>query len=213
MAINFQVRAQVVDLTRDRPKAEDKFWVDTNVWLWLVYPAMTVSMDDRRKRLCDSYLRYFRDATRAGSALHWCALQFSEIAHQIERTEFEAAKSGGVLGSDPKFKEYRHGSATERERVTGLIQGAWQDVCSNGAGALSPALQLDGPAAETAASTIAACALDGHDLFYLQNLQAAGVTQVLSDDGDFCTVSGITLFTIHGGVIAAARSQGKLIRR
>lgn len=209
MAINFQVRAQVVDLTRDRPKAEDRFWVDTNVWLWQVYPAMTVSMDDRRKRICDSYLRYFADAMKAKSALHWCALQFSEIAHQIERTEFEAAKSAGVTS----LKEFRHNNARERQRVTGLIQGAWQDVCSNGASALSPALQLDASAAEKATSIIAACALDGHDLFYLQSLQAAGVTQVLSDDGDFCTVPGITLFTSHRGVIEAARQQGRLIRR
>ncbi len=44
-------------------------------------------------------------------------------------------------------------------------------------------------------------------------MNKSGVTQVLTDDGDFCTVPGITLFTANRGVVEAARVQGKLVIR
>jgi hypothetical protein len=41
---------------------------------------------------------------------------------------------------------------------------------------------------------------------------AAGVTQILTDDGDFCTVPG-AFFTANQRALAAARTQGRLITR
>jgi len=37
-----------------------------------------------------------------------------------------------------------------------------------------------------------------------------GVVQVITDDGDFTTVSGIQMFTANRNFITAARNQGKL---
>lgn len=39
MAVNYTVRAAVVDIRQDTPKREDAFLVDTNVWYWLTYGA------------------------------------------------------------------------------------------------------------------------------------------------------------------------------
>jgi hypothetical protein len=55
--------------------------------------------------------------------------------------------------------------------------------------------------------------LDCHNLYFLQSVRAAGNSHILTDDGDFCTVSGITLFTANRGVIEAARALGKLRKR
>lgn len=57
------------------------------------------------------------------------------------------------------------------------------------------------------------CAVDGYDLFMVEALKASGVAQVLSYDGDFCTVAGITLFTANRSVIQEAASQGRLAAR
>ena len=46
-----------------------------------------------------------------------------------------------------------------------------------------------------------------------QAMTAAGVTQILTDDGDYCTVPGIQVFTANRPVIDAARAQGKLVAR
>lgn len=55
--------------------------------------------------------------------------------------------------------------------------------------------------------------LDRYDLFILEAMQKAGVVQVLTDDGDYCTVAGIQVFTANTNVITAAQSQGKLLTR
>jgi hypothetical protein len=39
------------------------------------------------------------------------------------------------------------------------------------------------------------------------------VTQLISDDGDFGCVAGLTLFTANARVLTAARSQGRLLTR
>lgn len=52
--------------------------------------------------------------------------------------------------------------------------------------------------------------VDGYDLFILESMKNHGVVQVITDDGDFATVSGIQVFTANRNVIAVARDQGKL---
>jgi hypothetical protein len=55
--------------------------------------------------------------------------------------------------------------------------------------------------------------VDGYDLFLLESLSGASQTNVLSNDGDFCSVPGIVLFTANRLVVSAAKQQGKLLSR
>jgi hypothetical protein len=72
---------------------------------------------------------------------------------------------------------------------------------------------VDAAATEVALQQLSQLALDGYDLFALQALQASDLSQVISDDGDFCLVPSLTLFTANHNVVTAAQAQGKLIRR
>jgi hypothetical protein len=47
----------------------------------------------------------------------------------------------------------------------------------------------------------------------VENMAKAGVVQVLTDDGDFCTVPGIHVFTANQSVISAAFTQKKPTNR
>jgi len=75
------------------------------------------------------------------------------------------------------------------------------------------AVVIDGARTARALSEFKSLAIDGYDLFLLQAARACGVTQIISDDGDFCIVPGVTLFTSNQTVIAAAGAQGKLVVR
>jgi hypothetical protein len=55
--------------------------------------------------------------------------------------------------------------------------------------------------------------VDGYDLFILEAMKNHGVVQVITDDGDFATVSGIQVFTANRNVINSARAQGRLLAR
>jgi hypothetical protein len=50
---------------------------------------------------------------------------------------------------------------------------------------------------DAAAARLSSQPLDGHDPFLLESMAGANVLQLLSDDGDFCTVPGIQVFTAN----------------
>jgi hypothetical protein len=52
--------------------------------------------------------------------------------------------------------------------------------------------------------------IDGYDLFIAEAMANAGVTQILTDDGDYCTVPGIQVLTANRQAIDAAQAQGTL---
>ncbi len=37
MPIRYDIKAKIVDITRDAPRPDDAFLIDTNVWYWLTY--------------------------------------------------------------------------------------------------------------------------------------------------------------------------------
>jgi hypothetical protein len=74
-------------------------------------------------------------------------------------------------------------------------------------------LTVDDRATDAAMAAFESRLLDGYDLLFVQAMSAAGVNQVLTDDGDYCTVPGIQVFTANRQVIEASRAQGKLLTR
>ena len=55
--------------------------------------------------------------------------------------------------------------------------------------------------------------LDGYNLLILEAMQKAQINSIITDDGDYVTVSNIKVFTANKSVIAAAKNQSKLITR
>jgi hypothetical protein len=135
-------------------------------------------------------------------------------AHQYEKAKDEilndAEQTAGQQTCKPK--EFRHNYPVERARVVGEVEVAWKAAQTIGSALPTPVI-IDATNTAAALGEFRTLALDGYDLFLLQTARAAGVTQMISDDGDFCGVPGIVLFTSNSSVIGAARSQRKLVAR
>jgi hypothetical protein len=43
MAVNYNITANVVDITVDQPQKTDSFVVDSNVWFWFAYTKASMS--------------------------------------------------------------------------------------------------------------------------------------------------------------------------
>ncbi|MFH1674377.1 MAG: PIN domain-containing protein [Pseudomonadota bacterium] len=203
MAINYTIKSEVIDITADTPTAEDVFLVDTNVWYWLTYPNATSFIPSQ----LSEYPGYLNKALGTKSRIHHSGLSLAELAHLIERTEREIYEKAVA---QIKPKEYRHNLADERSRVFSEIQAAWSQVTAL-ADPLS--ITIDEPTTADALNRFQSEEVDGYDLFILESMKNHGVVQVITDDGDFATVSGIQVFTANRNVIAAARDQGKLKTR
>lgn len=207
MAINYLIQAEVVDLRSDTPKSEDVFLVDTNVWYWMTYTRASLGAHPPAYYQTSHYPGYTNAVLGAGAKIFQSGLTLAELAHLIEKVEREIyeAAHGSI-----KPKDYRHNLPVERTRVNAELQAAYGLVRT-----LADLLvvSVDNATVTTALHRFQTEPVDGYDLFILESMQRSGVTQVITDDGDFTTVSGIRVFTANQNVIQAARAQGKLVIR
>ena len=201
MAVNYTVQAEVVDIRSDKPKKDDIFLVDTNVWYWLTY---TQASQSALPYQITDYPTYISKALSKKSLLLYCGLSLSELAHNIEQTERE------IFNSNLRPKEYRHNYPTERANVVAEIQAAWSQVTSI---AVSTDITINEATTNTALTRFSTQPLDGYDLLILEAMEKAGIIQVITDDGDYITVPGIRVFTANQNAIAAASNQNKLLIR
>jgi hypothetical protein len=203
----YAVRAQVVDIRADSPRPTDCFLIDTNVWAWKHYPGAVLSPSGALAPQASEYPRYLDQAIAVGAIRYHTGLCLAELAHLIEQNEHDGYTSGvGPL----TLKEYRHNLPAERSRLVGEIRRAWGRISAD---SQPLPLMLDDATTAAALSRLATEPVDGYDLFLLETMASAGVTQLLTDDGDFCCVPGIEVFTANPRVVAAARAQGQLVLR
>lgn len=206
MAFQLSVRASIVDITTDHVEASDRFLVDTNVWYWQTYTKASQATAGPQPYQTTVYPQYLRSALDAGATLHRCGLALGELAHVIERTEKDLyEQSHGPI----ELKPFRH-APTQRKQVVKEIRSAWIQV--ENMTSCCDAIVNDALIKKTI-ECLSACQVDGYDALVVESALASGLGQVLTDDGDFCSVPGITVFTANRTVIREARKAGRLQAR
>jgi len=209
MAINYVVRADVVDIRTDAPLVTDSFFVDTNVWYWMSYTRASLGKNPPNPQKVVDYPTYIGSAIAAKSRLLRCGLSLAELAHVIEKNEREIySRTTGF--NDRLTKEFRHNHPAERTRVAAEVQTAWDQVKTM---SVSIDIPVDDPITNAALTRFQTQPVDGYDLFLLEAITRAGIVQAITDDGDYATVPGIKVFTSNQTVLATAQAQGKLVVR
>jgi predicted nucleic acid-binding protein len=202
------VRAQVVDIRADSPTDADRFLVDTNAWYWLFYPRASQTPSSPQSYQLKDYPAYIQRAISSKATLYCCALNFSELAHNIEKAEREIYENTANKSINPK--EFRHCYPNQRRKIVAAIRDVWEDVL-NVSSMLDVA--LDAAFVQSALSLFPSVGMDGYDLFMAETAIRQGITQVITDDGDYASVPGITVFTANPRVIQSAKTSGKLLVR
>ncbi len=174
MPVNYIIRADVVDIQVDHPRQSDNFLVDTNVWYWLTYPRADQSDKPPIHYQTTHYPAYVGKARSAKARLLHCGLSFAELTHIIEKTErdiFNRANESSVGN-----KEYRHNYPTERtNKVVAEVEAAWGLVET-----IAEPLDLlvDKSTTNAALARLSTQPLDGYDLFIMEAMTKAGLSQV-----------------------------------
>lgn len=96
MAIQYDVKAHVIDIAVDIPCSTDSIFVDSNVWFWQTYTRATAA---GRRYQTIRYPNYIRSALRRGAKLYYSGLSFAELAHTIEKAEFDFGRATGIITS------------------------------------------------------------------------------------------------------------------
>lgn len=209
MPPQYPVRADVIDIRTDAPQATDEFLVDTNVWCWLVYTRIALGSRPPSQAKVLSYSGYVNQVLTRGAQLRRCGLSLAEMIHLIEKTEREIYRHAGG-GPLLQTKEFRHNFPAERAKVVTEIRAAWSQVK-----AMASCLDstVDEPTTEAALVRFQNEPVDGYDLFLLEAAAVGQIQKVITDDGDYCCVPGLQMFTGNQSVLAAAQAQGRLLVR
>ncbi|MBH8562771.1 hypothetical protein I8748_11360 [Nostoc sp. CENA67] len=204
MAVNLNIQADIIDIKTDTPQQDDIFLVDTNVWFWQTY---TNAGFVGKASKFSSYLKYINQALVNGALLTYSGLILAELAHIIEKTEYDIyIQSHGHL----PLKEYRHNYPNERMNVVAEVQSAWRQVKALAA---PINLTVDDATTDAALNRFQTQAVDGYDLLLLEAISRAeaGKIQIITNDMDYAVVPGIEVFTSNNYVIQAANLQQKLV--
>jgi len=208
MVNQFFVKADVVDITNDSPQAADQFFVDTNAWEFLTYIPVSLSPITPKPYQVRDYPNYIKHALKSRSRLYRCGLSFSELSSLIE-----FKRCANFLHKVPdkrELKYFRHNNPIERAEVVAEIQSRWLDITQFSE---DLSLTIDDVLINRSLNLIGNVQVDMYDLFYVEAMALAGLTQIITDDADFVTIPGITVFTSNRNAIELARSQGKLLKR
>jgi predicted nucleic acid-binding protein len=207
MPVNYQIHAEVVDIRSDAPLPDDRFLVDTNVWFWMAYSRASLTAKPYQMR---QYPTYIRQVVGARGHLYRCNLSFAEMTHSIEQAELTIFNKARASGTPVGTKEYRHNHPAERLNIVNEIQSAWGLVKTM---AQPLDMTINEPIADAAVSRLPTVSVDGYDLFILEAMSKHGITDVITDDGDFATIPGIRVFTANATALSLASARGLLIVR
>ena len=124
MAPNYQIRATVFDIRQNEPLDNERFLIDTNVWLWITYTRASSGFNTPQQ--VSDYSNYFQKCLRKQCQLLFCGFTLAELAHVIEKTEREIYSA--TIGAEIQAKEFRHNYPAERATVVNEIESAWAQV-------------------------------------------------------------------------------------
>ena len=200
------IQADIIDIKTDTPQQSDIFFVDTNIWFWQTYT--NAAFTAKRYQITD-YPNYINKTRQNGATLTYSGLTLAELAHIIEKTEYDIyVQSNGYL----HFKKYRNDYPTERANVVAEVQFTWRRIKKI---AIPIDLTVDDATTDAAINRFTTQAVDGYDLLMLEAISkaGAGTVKIITDDMDYSVVPGIEVFTSNKYVIQDAAMQKKLVRR
>jgi len=203
------IQADIIDIKTDTPQQSDIFFVDTNVWFWQTYRNAGFGANSYQLSNYPNYPNYINLALSNGATLTYSGLTLAELAHIIEKTEYDIyVKSNGYL----HFKKYRHDYPTERANVVAEVQFTWRRIKKI---AIPIDLTVDDATTDAAINRFTTQAVDGYDLLMLEAISkaGAGTVKIITDDMDYSVVPGIQVFTSNKYVIQDAAMQKKLVVR
>jgi predicted nucleic acid-binding protein len=210
MAINYSIKASIVDINSDAPSETDIFFVDTNVWFWFAYSNATISPHPPKLYQVNDYPNYLKKILTVKALMNRSTLSFTELASVIERVERSIYNNARAKSKQVEEKEFRHNCVGDWEKTFWEVESAWRQVES--ASSNIDCLFSADLATEVLAQ-LKIYSMGAYDAAIVNLLFKNNCLNIITDDGDFCTVKGLTMFTANETILNAARAQNKLIAR
>ena len=225
MLTSAHVQASVVDIGNPASALPSSLVADANILYWIFYPNFSsLAFAGGRGPLpyqTREYPAYWARVARNGCVFHTATATIGEFAKVSEYAEMEAVwlTDPAPPQPDPANPSTRFDarvSKCARYHYAAHLLTIRSDIETIVRSMLRSISLLD-PAASAAAERAAASTAwlnslgDFPDAMLVSSALSQGVDCFLSDDSDFATFSGTTLYTANRRIIHAARAAGKLL--
>lgn len=166
-----------------RVKISEKFFVDTNIWVNIVYIAnKAIDYPSPNRDKISTYSEFVHRVKQNGK-LYTSALCLSELGHYIERESYKNyQRKYPEIDSIKKFRAL----PDQRKIIVKDIEQAWDDIK-----ALAEILPFtaDESTGDNIIYTLKSHPLDAYDALFLKTMEEHGIKNIISDDKDFYPVA------------------------
>src|SRR5690606_19937705 len=127
MSVNYKVRADVVDIQKDRPQRGDAFLVDTNSWFWHTYSRASLCYNAPAPHQLQYYPSYIAATLNAGATVYRSVHALVELSRVIEFAEAEIYR---IQHNMPGLtvKEFRHQPDSVLAKYRSEVDSAWSQI-------------------------------------------------------------------------------------
>lgn len=166
------------------------YFLDTNILYWYCYPNYALLNSNKVHRQSEIYINFVDNLVYNGNPIFTSVYNMSELLYTVEKNEFELYKS--KQGTDITLKDFRR--ITNRSGLKTTLLACIENIKS-----ICKILDYhSGPdILDEFASSIDKHHCDNYDYIILKNCIADDKTHIISDDADFATMDGFTLYTAN----------------
>lgn len=193
--------ANVYDLRKidvNKIPEHTKFAIDTNVLYWMHYSRCSTTGYQ-----IVNYPQFISDLMSRHASFVTTSCNISELLSLVERKEYEIYRASNVVKNIKEFrkiKSERINVQQELEIIMMQIESMYSIQDFN----------LDFSLLSKFVDDFTNNRCDTNDYSILTYLKDAGVNNVISDDGDFITYSGINVYTANENIINEAMNNSVL---
>lgn len=198
----------VIDLSSvDCETVSARFYVDTNIW----YKMTNVNANPK-----DIDIKYTELISKlvnnTNVTLYRSKLSYTEIANCVDRDAFdEFKKRDKSKFGNLSRKEFRHMSKQRAGVVDQIISSIKQlESFTNDVADDDYDEVLNYVTESSFEVMIKETLLDPTDMFMVDFMRQNGVSNIITDDGDYLTAKGINVFTLNQHSIRVAKKENKL---
>lgn len=190
----------VRDRTYDA-RAENAVVVDTNIWLWITLPQVSLA----RHYQLNVYPTFLKTLKSSGVALYHSPVSLNELAALLERYEFDKAVDAGLVQDDSTGRKAVRRMPGLRAQLADDARRAWNSV-----------IALSAPVSADFDTDRFFALLDGSEVDPSDAQLISGAERllrefaVLTDDADFGTVDGLRVLTANSTLVNNAKRAGRL---
>ncbi|HSH25740.1 MAG TPA: hypothetical protein VLA13_09430 [Massilibacterium sp.] len=183
--------------------------VDTNAWFWTTYTGDFAPDDKPYGPAMVHYPNFLGNCLSENISLKYSTISLAELHKLTEVSLYKLYKSW-IEDDQITFKNYRFEEPAQRKDFLEEFESMYSQINT-----MADHLPTFDHVGEKYIGRLVKASLEEYleiaDLVIIKSAESINITDFITDDGDFATMEGITVYTANNKVVEAAKNNGLLL--